>query len=232
MKTRVLTAVLMLIGFGTVAQADTFNLSAGWSDALNPNGAWSYLAGGSLGVTGTRGADAFTSPPGAPPIWTCSAGDGCGTYAGWSKSNGSESFDVDPLQLGDIYGHTPDNGTIEIRWTSPVAGPIAVSGGVWAIRNIGRTNNWTLALNLSPLSSGVVGSGYSYYRSTPAAVSQILTVNVGDVLAFIASPTDIPDYIALDLSITSGEIPVPEPASLLLLGTGLVGLARWRKRRG
>jgi len=207
---------------GGITRADIYNLSADWSDTTNPNGVWSYYVNGNLGISGTRGSDSF-GDPGPPPIWTAAASD---NWLGWSKSNGSELFGE--LQLGDVYGHTPYSGSLEIWWTSPLAGPIDVSGEVWSIRDEGnRLNSWELSLNETVLASGSVGSWGEYSRLNPIDILN-LDVNAGDVLKFRAwwAGGDLPDYIALDLTIN----PVPVPGAVLL---GVLGLsvAGWKLRK-
>ncbi len=195
-------ALLGWAGSATVAAAQ-YDATADWSSGENPNGVWSYWVGGALAYPGTRSGDTFSDPPGPPPIWTVSEGDW--TWYGWSKSNGSEAINGWDLAAGDIYGHTA--GTLEIRWTSPMAGPIAVSGGVWAIRDIGRSNNWDVTLNGMPIVSGSVYHGDPYSRANPAPINLSFKVVVGDVVAFRAWPGDL-DYIALTFSIASAPIEV------------------------
>ncbi len=219
---------LMLAG-GGITKANIYDLSADWSDTKNPNGVWAYwVTGGVPSTSYTRGADYFSYPPGPPRIWAYNNW----AYMGWSQSNGSELFET-PGELlpGDIYGHTPDNGaqSIEIRWTSPLDGLVDITGGAWAIREIGRSNYWQLTINDIIQASGVVGSGDAYSRSNPNSFNlNDITIHVGDVVGFLARKNAGPfgDYIAVDLRI----VPVPVPGAVLL---GVLGLsfAGWRLKR-
>ena len=124
--------------------------AADWSDTSNPNGVWSYLVNGAVPPSGIRGGDVFGVPT---PIW------GTSSFEGWSRSN------------GDVFGHTLNNGDpMQIRWTSPTAGFIDVTGAVWGARDILRYNNWSISLNGIPLYLGVVGSGDPYSRSSPRSI--------------------------------------------------------------
>jgi hypothetical protein len=221
---RALIVALLPLVLGGIANANLYNLSGDWSNTNNPNGVWSYYVNGAPATLGTRGSDAFANPPGAPAIW----GDNTANYIGWSKSNGSEINNGWDLQTGDVYGHTPNYGSIEIRWTSPVTGQVEVSGGLWAIRDIGRWNWCELTLNGSPVFSTMVGSGDAYSRSNPIPVSYSADLNAGDVLGFRASPMGTPDYVAANLTIET--TPVPLPGAVLLGALGL-GAAGWRLKR-
>jgi hypothetical protein len=211
---------------GGIVKADIYNLSADWSNVANPNGTWSYWVNSAPAVSGTRANDTFANPPGAPPIW----GDSSSTYVGWSKSNGSEAINGWDLQTGDVYGHTPSAGSIEIRWTSPVTGPIELSVGIWAIRDISRWNNCEFTYNGVVLGIPItIGDGDLWSRSNPFSGSGIVNVNAGDVFGFRVSPQGTPDYIAADITIDTLS-PVPLPGAVVLGALGL-SFAGWRLKR-
>ena len=211
----------LILAFGGIVKADLYSLSADWSDTVNPNGVWSYLVGSTAPANSySRGGDPFNNPPGFQPIWAHSNF----TYFGWSKNNGSNSNPWD-LAVGDVYGHT--QGTLGIQWTSPMAGPTNVTGGVWAIRDIGRSNYWQITLNGSMLANGYVYSGDPHSRSNPASIDLSFIPNVGDVLEFTTRPDNthgngVQDYIALDLAVN--VVPAPGAVLLGMLGVGVAGL--------
>ncbi len=214
---RALMVALLPLMLGAGANGDVYNLSNDWSTTNNPNGVWSYYVNNSLAVAGTRTGDPFSNPPGAPALW----GPGGNTYVGWSLSNGSEAINGWDLDTGDVYGHTPDRGSIEIQWTSPVDGHVYLSGSVWRIRNIGRTNYCELTFNGS-----VVGDDWT--GSDPIPIDEDFVVHVGDVIGFRATAGQTPDYLAMDVTVET--VPVPLPGALLLGSLGL-GVAGWRLKR-
>jgi hypothetical protein len=56
-------------------------------------------------------------------------------------------------------------------------------------------------------------------------------VGVGSTVPFDAVEFYFTNVYALAIDNVRYDVPVPEPASLLLFGTGLVGLRAWRKRQ-
>jgi hypothetical protein len=226
MKTRLISLTLLLSLVALPAQAIIYDLTSDWSYASNPNGPWSYRSatGTVLSFLAGRGSDPWSTPQ---PAW--------GELPGWFKSNGTELFAHDWL-AGDVITHTAS----QVYWTSPAASQVAISGAVWATRDIGSFNTWTLYLNNTALTSGVIGSGDPYSRSNPldltlgsggAGVLANVTVNPGDNirLAF-----DGNDYAGVRLTVTTlSGASAPEPGTLSLLALGACALiVGCRSRKG
>jgi hypothetical protein len=164
------------------------------------------------------------------------------TVSGTAVSNGSAtnpSLDLNSLDISSTSTGTPPNLTIEFSdngFSSPyptsdfimgIGG--TTDGTVTYATYFSNTDNDlqldTLIASVGPLLPGLYGSfsggsSGAFSPSSPYSLTQVITVS---------SPAGTSMETSYDARLQAS--PVPEPTSLILLGSSLVGLVLYRRRR-
>jgi len=234
---------LLLVGLPAFAQ--TWDIKTDWSDAINPNGVWSYREGSNAlpSIAAFEGSG-FSSVP--QPGWARS-GTATNRLPFWFKSQGNEVFSRNFI-AGDVVVHSTDpfngvgSGLANAVWRSPVTGAVNVTGGVWIGREIGRSSDWRLLLNGVVLTGGNVASGDAFDRTNPflfslgsggSSILNNLAVRTGDELQLqFNSGGAQGDFVGVNFRVVNASV-VPETGSLVLLSFAVapVTFALVRRRR-
>ncbi len=197
------------------------NLTTDWSDASNPFGPWSVRESSHLlpfvaSWQATLGGWA-TPQPG----WAKSS-DGNNRIPFFFKSNGSETFTHDWV-AGQVVCHTWDslngigNGQGSAIWTATGQGVVYISGAVWLGRDIGRSADWRVSVNLGRRTGGSLSDGDPYSSANPfnladgdggpGALRGVIVVP-GDQVALALTPTSqAGEFVVID-NLTVDFVPI------------------------
>lgn len=241
----ILVAMLAIYYATSRSEAATTNdLSANWSDTLNPNGVWSYNEGANplphMDCVFSNCAP-FTC---CLPAW--STGKICPTQGGstpvipaWFKVPACDVTNFYDLQAGDVVMHSRDdangagNGEGNVTWTAPTNGFVTISGSVWyAHTGQARGNHWSLYHNGTLLTEGDIFDGDAYSRALPfdfrtgsggSNLLQNISVNAGDTIKLLLAKTSqYGDLAGVNLTVVSAPQPIGGPALRIQLNPGIL----------
>ncbi len=94
----------------------------------------------------------------------------------------------------------------------------------------GGSVNATFALDLSALTSWPSSDAIALLTNTSQLTTNLDTVTFPSTFTYSTAAADGTGIVSLTADLTSLNVTVPEPASLLLLATSLLGLAATRRR--
>lgn len=226
---------LLFWGIVQSASATTidYNLSNEWSDTSNPNGVWAFYSGTTLMTIHHYWYETN--------VWDINGT----TNPSWAKRNVVESGWNDS-QVGDIVAQAWWYGTesTNVTWTSPLDGVIDIFGrswdtyGQWNDQGLGRDGGWSLDVNdvviaqrnnIATLTRDQIGANFADNLLVGMSLNNI-TVNAGDVVKFSAVGRST-SGVDLNISLNTSPSAVPEPGTILLLGSALIGLAGINRKK-
>jgi hypothetical protein len=197
------------------ATTTTYSLDGNWSDSENPNGTWTYRQGASSLPSVPAFDFAGTVGMTPQPAWAPSNKTGDFLPAWFKVRSALTGFD---WQIGDVVVHTTDgsnganSGVANVTWVSPGAGTVTISGGLWEVRDIGRSNQWEVTHDGTSVAKGELLSGDGHGRSNPETFSKsALAVKSGDVLQMtVTKLSNFGDIVGIKWSIQFTPTPPPE----------------------
>lgn len=231
------------LAWAAQASAATSNLAADFSDASNPNGAWSYTYGSTT-------LSHFAQPTTANSLNSAAANGYWGTGGDFfaapfllkTTANGASTgvYNNGDFLAGDVLVHGPNNGSaVAINWTASDAGSISFTSSIWYAHSIvSRSEDVTVFLNGTSLGSVTVTNGITRTNALTSLSGTNLAVAAGDVLSFRFSKSTGQEFGSLagigatvDFTPTATAA-VPEPATwaMMILGFGAIGVSTRRRK--
>lgn len=238
-KSRIFLLVLAFSGCVIVAQAGTITYDVAdpttLSARVNPNGVWTYgcYFDGSVDPTTFQAFQSIADHHTSIVRWF-GATDGT-TTTGY----GAPSIDFNPtsgtVNASDwgltfaphAFTMNAGSGPTVARWTAPEAGTVDAAATFTAM----QYQSYDAYIYLHNAAGST--SKYSYASApTSGSISTdtgTFSVSAGDTIDFVVANSAATEQLAATVAFTA----LPEPSTLLLVATGIMGLLAyaWRKRK-